>query len=54
MLGNGDNVESAAGEGGDNGSSAPWGTRTVAAPVNSIAAGDAIIVAMVVVVVIVS
>jgi hypothetical protein len=40
-LGKDDNVESAAGEGGGGGSSALWGTWTVAAPVNSIVAGDA-------------
>ncbi len=39
QLGNGDNVESAVGEGGGGGSSAPWGTWTVAAPVDSIIAG---------------
>ena len=32
LLGNGDNVESAAGEGGSCGSLALWGTRTLAAP----------------------
>jgi hypothetical protein len=51
-LGNDDNVESAVGKGGSGGSSAPWGTRTVAAPVNLIVAGNAIDVAIIVVVVV--
>ena len=49
-LGNGDNIESTAGKGSGGGSLAPWGTRTVAAPVISIIAGDAFVLAVVVVV----
>ena len=53
-LGNGDNVESTAGEGGGCGSLTLWGMRTMAAPVDSIVAGDAIIFAIIVVAVVVS
>ena len=53
-LGNNNNIESTAGEGGNGGSLAPWSTRTVASPSDSFVTGDAIPVAIVVVVVIVS
>ena len=53
-LSNDDNVESAAGEGGGCGSLAPWGTRTVAAPINLIAVGSETAIAIVVVVVVIS
>ncbi len=53
LLGNNDNIGSAAGGGGGGGSSSSWGTRLVAAPVNSIVAGDAIVIAIVIVIVVV-
>ena len=56
LLSNGNNVKSAAGKGkgGGGGSLAPWGTRTMAAPVDLIIAGDVIVVAIIVVVIVVS
>ena len=54
LLGNDNNVESVTGKGSSGGSSAPWGTRTLGAPIDSIVAGDAIVVATLVVLVIVS
>ena len=53
LLGNDDNLKSTVGNGGGSGSLAQWGTRTVATPVDSIFAGDAIVVAIVVIVVVV-
>ena len=52
LLGNNDKVKSVAGKGGGGGSSAPWGTRLVAAPVDSIVMGDAMVVVIVVIVVV--
>ena len=43
-LGNNNNVESAAGKGDGGGSLAPWGTRTVAAPIDSIIAVVVVVV----------
>ncbi len=54
LLSNGNNVKSAVGKGSGGGSLAPWGTRTMAAPVDLIVAGDVIVVAIVVVVIVVS
>jgi hypothetical protein len=51
-FGNDDDVDSAAGEGGGGGNLAPWDTMTVAPPVESIVAGEAIVVVVVVVVVV--
>ena len=51
-LSNNDNVESTVGEsGGGGGSKAPWGMRTVASPIDSIVAGEVIVVAIVIIVV---
>ena len=45
---------STAGESGGGGSLAPWDTRTMAAPVDSIVAGNVMVIAIVIAVVIVS
>ncbi len=45
--------ESMAGKGGGGGSLAPWGTRTMAAPIDLIVVGNAMVVAIVVIVVVV-